>query len=147
MIGRRQSRPDGAAASGQALVELALVLPILVTLLLGTVDVGRIIFAYIALEEAVQEGASYAGAIAPTTPTDRRDRVAWRVQNSSDHPEVQNAVVEDVTCHSSGSSAGLVTVRASYGLPLITPVGEAIFGGTFTLRTTVTSTNIQATCT
>ena len=42
---------------GQALVELALVLTILLTLLLGTVEIGRIGHAYLVVLHASREGA------------------------------------------------------------------------------------------
>jgi len=45
---------------GQALVETALILPILVILLVGIFDVGRIILASGTLNAAVREGTRYA---------------------------------------------------------------------------------------
>jgi len=45
---------------GQALVEFALILPVLLMLTLGVVDFSRIFFAQIALANAVREGALYA---------------------------------------------------------------------------------------
>ncbi len=47
----------GREDRGQALVELALVLTILMTLLLGTVEVGRIGHAYLTVLHASREGA------------------------------------------------------------------------------------------
>ena len=51
-IGPEQSR-------GQSIVELALALPLLLLLLLGTIDIGRVFFDYIQLRSAVREGAGY----------------------------------------------------------------------------------------
>jgi len=45
---------------GQALVEFALVLPIIVVLILGTLDVGRAVFVYNTLSEASRQGARTA---------------------------------------------------------------------------------------
>lgn len=45
---------------GQSLVELAVSLVILLILLAGIVDLGRISFYFIAMRDAAQEGASYA---------------------------------------------------------------------------------------
>jgi Flp pilus assembly protein TadG len=45
---------------GQSLVELALLLPILLTIVLGATDVGRLFFAYTALANAAREGAMCA---------------------------------------------------------------------------------------
>jgi Flp pilus assembly protein TadG len=116
---------------GQSLVEFAIVLPILVVLLLGVVDAARLIWTYVALAEAAQEGALY-GSQDPN-PT----RIRARVQQSSSAPEVTGAAVTP-TCPS-----GKVAVTVSFPLPLITPVGAQIFGGTFTVSATNTSTNFK----
>jgi Flp pilus assembly protein TadG len=44
---------------GQSLVETALVVPILVTLLVGTVEMGRVVYASIAVANAAKAGAQY----------------------------------------------------------------------------------------
>ncbi|MGI6488868.1 MAG: pilus assembly protein [Syntrophomonadaceae bacterium] len=44
---------------GQALVELALVLPILLLLLMGIIEFGRIFFSYLTITELAREGARY----------------------------------------------------------------------------------------
>ena len=50
---------------GQSIVELALTLPLLLLLLLGTIDIGRVFFDYIQMRDAALEGATY-GARSPT---------------------------------------------------------------------------------
>jgi len=45
---------------GQSLVEFAIALPMLLILLLGTLDVGRMYFTWLALQNAAGEGALYA---------------------------------------------------------------------------------------
>jgi Flp pilus assembly protein TadG len=50
----RRPRPGAAAA------ELAIILPLLITIALGCVDFGRFAYSYIALTNAVRAGASYA---------------------------------------------------------------------------------------
>ena len=49
---------------GQAIVELATSMVILLTLLAGVVDLGRALFTWITLRDAAQEGASYASVLA-----------------------------------------------------------------------------------
>ena len=120
---------------GQALVEAALVIPLLLLVLMGVVDVGRVLFAYVALEEAVHEGASYAARV----PSDNSG-ITNRVTSSSNQAEVTGATVSNAVCD---DAEGTITVTASYPLPLTTPVGRALFGGTFTLRTSVVATNLQ----
>jgi len=55
--------------SSQALIEFALISPVLLLLLFGTIDIGRAIFYYDTLNHAVREGARaavQAGAPLPT---------------------------------------------------------------------------------
>mgnify|MGYP000500059501 CR=1 FL=1 len=57
-IRRWLSRPE--RSRGQALVEFALVAPLLFLLILGTIEAGRFIFYYELLNHAAREGARYA---------------------------------------------------------------------------------------
>lgn len=61
-------RPRAATSSdGVALVEFALVMPVLILLLVGILDTGRAINAYVTISNASREGARYA-ALNPTAP-------------------------------------------------------------------------------
>jgi Flp pilus assembly protein TadG len=57
---RRFRRPNDRSARGTSLVELALALPTLLLIMLGTIDMGRMFFDYIQLRSAVVDGAAYA---------------------------------------------------------------------------------------
>ena len=86
MGGFRRRMPDGAGrASGQSLVELALLLPVLTLLLLGTVDFARVFFDYIRLSGAVREGAIY-GARNPAAGTASQsadpENIAFKVKSA-----------------------------------------------------------------
>jgi Flp pilus assembly protein TadG len=120
-------------------VEFALLAPILITLLLGIVDTGRFVFAYIALQDAVAEGALYA-AWEPIPES----AVIDRVRTSSNHAEVKNATI-DVTC-TTAPAPGTIIVSGSYDLPLVTHVGAQIFGGSFRVTATSVGTNFQGLC-
>lgn len=124
---------------GQALAEFALVLPLLLLLLMGLIDLGRITFTYIALEDAAQEGAIYAAH----EPTDE-SAIIDRVKTSSNHGEVVGATVT-VTCTTS-PAPGTVTVTASHDIAILTPIGSEIFGGTFHLSATFIGTNFKGAC-
>jgi uncharacterized membrane protein len=50
---------------GQSLVEFALMMPVLLIMFMGALDVGRMYFTFIAIQNAAGEGALYA-AINPT---------------------------------------------------------------------------------
>ncbi len=55
--------------SSQGIVEFALIAPILLILLFGIVDFGRLIFVYATLNQAVNEGARTAIRSSPLLPT------------------------------------------------------------------------------
>jgi Flp pilus assembly protein TadG len=45
---------------GQALVEFALIAPVLIILMLGAIDFGRVYFAHVSVTNAARNGADYA---------------------------------------------------------------------------------------
>jgi TadE-like protein len=53
----------------QSMVEFALVAPLLLLLLFGIVDFGRVIYTYVTLSQAVNEGARVAIRDSPLLPT------------------------------------------------------------------------------
>jgi hypothetical protein len=69
-MSRREIRPR--SERGQSLVESAMVLPILVMLLLGVVDIGRVVWANDGITQAAREAARWAivhgGSTASITP-------------------------------------------------------------------------------
>ncbi len=60
---------DRDGERSQSLVEFALVAPILLLLLFGIVDFGRVIYTYITINQAVNEGARTAIRDSPRLPT------------------------------------------------------------------------------
>ena len=56
---------------GQALVETALLLPIILILLLGAIDFGRLFFGWTSLHQAVRIGANFAATHADMTADER----------------------------------------------------------------------------
>jgi hypothetical protein len=64
-------RPGGTrrGQSSQALIEFALISPVLLLLLFGTIDIGRAIFYYDTLSHAAREGARTAIKAPFTLPT------------------------------------------------------------------------------
>ena len=53
----------------QSMVEFALVAPLLLVLIFGIVDFGRVIYVYITINQAVNEGARAAISDSPLLPT------------------------------------------------------------------------------
>jgi Flp pilus assembly protein TadG len=134
---RRQSR---VGPRGQALVELALVTPILLLLLLGAIDLGRVWYAQITVTNAAREGAMEAAfnpdsydAGQPCDPTD--NRVVCRVINEADGSGVtvepgDIAMVCDAACApGTAASPNSVTVTVVGDFRLLTPLMGIFTGG------------------
>ena len=62
----------------QALVEFAIVAPLLLVLLFAVVDFGRVIYIYVTLNQAVNEGARAAIKASPLLPTNTDVETAVR---------------------------------------------------------------------
>ena len=119
MIRRNRTKSE----RGIALVETALLLPFLVLLLFGLLDIGRLVYAKIELNEAVQEGSLW-GSYDPDSYT----AVQTRVAESLNNPDVFPADVV-VVCPPGGDS---IRVSLSRDLDLVSPLGP----GTVTLTAT-----------
>lgn len=105
---------------GQSLVEFALVLPLLLLLICGIVDLGRLLFAYSSLNMTNQEAVRMGGL-------GRTD--AEIIAYSKDHVSVGDAskLIVSITPKQSERKAGQdVTVTLQYPLPWITPIMSSI---------------------
>ncbi len=69
-----------SSEKGQSLLELAVALVILLILLAGLVDLGRIMYEYLTMRDAAQEGAGYAAVY----PNDCNHIVSRVMQNLPD---------------------------------------------------------------
>ena len=107
---------------GQSLLEFALILPVLLIVLAGVLDLGRIYYSYVAITDAAAEGATYA-AMYPQVSD--RDEVFQRAQEASRGlVQIDNSMVE-VDCPSVASGAP-VTVTVSYSFTVATPLINVI---------------------
>jgi hypothetical protein len=122
-IGVRMGSERGAAA-----VEMAFVTILLFILVAGTVDLGRALFTYIAVQDAAQEGTLY-GSYRPEDAGPIRDRVV----NSTQFPALEVANV-DVTCPGGSPTGGdTIAVRVTHEVDLITPIVGNFLGGSIEL--------------
>lgn len=156
---RRPGRPPAGNRDrtlGQSLVEFGLVLPVLMLIFAAAADFGRIFYGYVALENAVKEGALY-GARYPlcadsSTLCPDPDNVRWRVEEEA--ATVRNPNGSKLTPTSQCLSATTGTaysdlrdcvagdtyvVAASYRLNLITPILGSVMGDGFTLTSRATA--------
>lgn len=142
------SGPTAHARRGQALVELALILPILLLLFLATLDLGRLFYSTITLSNAAREGAMEAavnpGSFVSGAACDRQtNRVMCRAVNEARDSFVTVATSGVSLSCSPDCTASLghsVTVRVEGQFSLITPLMAAFTGGqTVTLASEATA--------
>jgi Flp pilus assembly protein TadG len=112
--GRRQK------SSAQAMVEAALILPILILLLTGVVDFGRVLYHQEVLANAAREGARAASNASATSTTIETAVITAAL------PVVLTASNVTITPSGTRTSGSSVTVSASFNLGLITPAMQAI---------------------
>jgi Flp pilus assembly protein TadG len=113
---------------GQSMVELALGLPLLLLLLLGTIDVGRAFYCAVQLRNAVREGAGY-GAHFPTDTSGMTSRVTAHGVPSG--TTVSTPTLSGSCTSNNGVASGtcVVTVTASYAFtPVTTGFLQKYFG-------------------
>lgn len=101
---------------GQATVELALLLPVILLLLFGIAEFGRAFNAYITLENAVREGAR----LGVTGATDAE--ILARVKNVAVTLDESRLSVEIIPPEASRRRGDSLIVRASYDFPLLVPI-------------------------
>jgi hypothetical protein len=121
---------------GQALVETALIFPIILILLLGAIDLGRLFFSYVTLHQAARVAANAASVDPSTTTADVpvliADENAVMNCGSLDPPvlvysragtPIANAEIGDYA-----------QVEVSCAFELITPLATQLFGGPMEMR-------------
>ena len=116
---------------GAAVVEMAVVTLFLAFLVLGIVDVGRLIFTNISIRDAVQEGANYAAFTEGATSTDITDTIRGAVSS----PDLSPATIAlfcsaDPRDRQDGTR---VRIDMTYEINLITPIVGSMLGGSATL--------------
>ncbi len=136
--GRHKSR-------GQGFVEFALILPIFLVLLSAAIDLGRLAYARIAVENAAREGA-FQASVTPTSytagqPCPPVDPITGDVPSNlvicRALLEAQGSVVTvspsdvELTCSPACTEGmgNLVTVKVNGTFKLLTPFMAAFFGG------------------
>jgi Flp pilus assembly protein TadG len=142
---------------GQSLVEFAVSVTLLLTLLAGVVDSSRALFTYLALRDAVQEGSLYGS----TEPLDQNDydgdgnrteinpRIEARVRSSSDLvSSLGGDITVQVTMLSTPCTGNGIRVTVQYDeFPLTMPFIGAIIGSqTVAISATATDTILRPVC-
>jgi len=131
---------------GQSLVELAVGIVVLLVLIAGIVDIGRILFFYISLRDAAQEGAVF-GQINPRSCAQISERVNEVTGNSLTTPP--DIFIDGVSCmtaadYDNRSCSGkeikiVVSAPFKFSMPLMG-------GRTITLSTEIRGTILRPAC-
>jgi Flp pilus assembly protein TadG len=144
---------------GQSLVELAVTLPILILLLLGTLDFGMAIFSYSMLRDAAQEGAFY-GSFNPSNVKEIENRarnISPRADDEvfsspvqlrdKDLIKVSVDALGDACQGAQNGVANSIQVNVSYRYPILMPIiGQMIGSGSIPLTGTATNIILQPQC-
>ncbi|MCW2925814.1 MAG: TadE family protein [Thermoleophilia bacterium] len=117
--------------AGQAMVEFALVLPVLCVLLFGIVEFGLAFWHYQMVSAAASEGAR-RGAISRTA-SDRTSRVIQTVKDSS--PQLDPTKIS-TTVTSTWAAGSTITVNVSYP-QTISIMGVTLFNSNLTGKRTM----------
>jgi hypothetical protein len=140
-----RQRPKGSRR-GQALVETALLLPILLILLLGAIDFGRLFFEWINLHQAVRIGANYAASHADMTAAEQLRYEELIVGDLSEHTcrEVAATILPPTYTTSDGAPIAdpgvgdFASVTLECDFSPITPLGDIVFGEQILMSATST---------
>jgi Flp pilus assembly protein TadG len=140
------------ADRGSALVEFALVMPVLVLLLVGALDVARAANAYAVVASAAREGSHYASLHPTAAPLTIATVVRARVEPLDPSSLIVEASYHDGTAFVSWPAGGIpasspavtsvpARVRVTYPWQALT----AILGGLFSTASLSASSTADAT--
>lgn len=138
--GARHPLPE--SSRGQALAELALILPILLLLLLGAIDFGRIFYSQMVVNDAAREAAlegsrnptSFMAGTACTAGNKDGNRIMCRATNEARGGTVTVAPADVTvtcstgTCPATPALGQTINVRVVGRMTFLTPFIGAIFG-------------------
>jgi Flp pilus assembly protein TadG len=147
---------------GQSLVELALVVMVVLVIMAGVLDLGRLFYTYLALFDGAQEGATYASEF-PTYCLQITERVNDAVRDAAGNVNVkvyvdqarnsvpvlgcQNGTVVSQAVLNSGCAG--IEVKVTVEKPdfaIVTPFISAITGPTISLKAETTNKILRPLC-
>jgi len=117
---------------GQAMVELALVIPLIILLILAIIDFGRVYSAQLVLNHAVRAGARSAVVLDTSKPeydsnSEIKTKISAMINDDAQYITVNPA---DITITAIPWAVGsYVTVTASYKVELTAPIVRQIIDG------------------
>ncbi len=115
----------GGRQRGQSLVELTLVLPFLLLILFGIVDLGRVFNAYIVITNAAREGAFYASA----NPADLAGIRQQAVNEAASSGVSVNSAQVTVPSGLNGTPGNPITVQVAIPFRAVSAIIGSLWGG------------------
>lgn len=114
---------------GQAIVELALILPLLFFLIIGMIDFGRVFNAYLVANHASREGARQAAV-------GKSDlEVIQRINNTAVSLDSSTLNITILPLESNRSRGTEVQVTVSCQVEIITPLINEVIPNPYTIQT------------
>lgn len=108
---------------GQSIVELTLLMPVLLLILLGAIDLGRAYYAYVSITNAARVGTEYA--MEPRRPqTDVREKIK---DEAAPNITLQDS---DITFNTLAWAKGYdLTIEVRTPFTAVTPLISSLWGG------------------
>jgi Flp pilus assembly protein TadG len=145
MICTPKNHPDRSLSPAQALLESALILPILLLLIIGAVDFGRMFYTKMVITNAAREGASFytTNVVCKTTCTFSAcsaglKAVVVEAGASSGVTVVNNEITLPTACGNPGASSSVKVTKSVTFIfgGFLTAIG--LINGPLSLSSTVT---------
>lgn len=144
---------------GQSLVEIAISLPVIILILLGTIDFGMAIFSYAIIRDAAQEGALY-GSFNPDNKAEIENRARYISPQGEDDIfsspvdltnkdliQVEIKAIGNSCQGTTGGEANSLRVRVRYYYPFLMPfIGSIVGSDTIPLTGSATNVILQPPC-
>jgi PKD repeat protein len=134
---RARSATTGRLGRGQSLVEFALLLPVLLLILLGGLDLGRVFLGWVSLNNTARVAASYAASNALLIDAGNSAALAsYNTLVQNDTAATNCTPPDPVPAPAYTPSATLgshATVEISCSFQILTPVISQVLGGSVTV--------------
>ena len=138
---------------GQSLVELALIIVLVLVLLAGVVDLGRMMYEYLTMRDAAQEGAGYA-SIYPNYCLETTNRVMQNLPDSNyavlvfvDPPSTcGEAAAADNPTITHGCSGNEVVVTIDHSFSVTMPILSLFTGPTVPMHVEIRDNIVRPKC-
>jgi Flp pilus assembly protein TadG len=115
-----QARRFGASQSGAAAVEFAFIVPVLLAMLLGAIEFGRVMYSKVAFEYAVAQ-ASRFGRVTKAAGSDKVKKALSSNLLLLDPSHLKNVSFSEVV---NADTTRTATLSASYQIDFMVPILE-----------------------